>query len=27
MVEELPAAFQDDSRPLSPWNEDSIVVR
>lgn len=27
MVEELPAAFQDDSRPLSPWNEESIVVR
>ena len=27
MVEELPEAFQDASRPLSPWNEESIQVR
>jgi AhpD family alkylhydroperoxidase len=27
MVEELPAAFQDSSRELSPWNEESIQVR
>ena len=27
MVEELPEAFQDASRELSPWNEESIQVR
>ena len=27
MTEELPAAFQDHSRPLTPWREASIVVR
>lgn len=27
MVEELPEAFQDTSRTLSPWNEESIQVR
>ena len=28
MVEELPEAFQDeDTEKLTPWNEDSIVVR
>lgn len=27
MVEELPEAFQDDSRPLTPWNEPAVVVR
>ena len=27
MVEELPDAFKDTSRPLSPWNEESIQVR
>ena len=28
MTEELPAAFQaETSEPLSPWNEEAIVVR
>lgn len=27
MTEELPAAFRDYSRPLTPWGEESIVVR
>jgi AhpD family alkylhydroperoxidase len=27
MTEELPSAFQDHSRTLTPWGEDSIVVR
>ena len=27
MVEELPEAFKDTSRTLSPWNEESIQVR
>jgi AhpD family alkylhydroperoxidase len=27
MVEELPASFQDHSRRLTPWGEESIVVR
>ena len=27
MTEELPAAFQDHSRALTPWDEESIVVR
>ena len=27
MVEELPEAFQDDSRELTPWNEEAVVVR
>jgi AhpD family alkylhydroperoxidase len=27
MVEELPEAFKDDSRPLTPWNQEAVVVR
>ncbi len=27
MVEELPEAFQDASRELTPWNEEAVVVR
>lgn len=27
MTEELPAAFQDHSRTLTPWREESVVVR
>lgn len=27
MTEELPDAFRDHSRPLTPWREESIVVR
>jgi alkylhydroperoxidase family enzyme len=27
MTEELPAAFQDHSRMLTPWREESVVVR
>jgi AhpD family alkylhydroperoxidase len=27
MVEELPEAFKDDSRELTPWNQEAVVVR
>lgn len=27
MIEELPDNFRDKSRPIAPWNEESIVVR
>jgi len=27
MVEELPDAFKDDSRELTPWNEEAVLVR
>jgi len=27
MVEELPAAFQDNSEPVAPWGNEAIVVR
>ena len=27
MVDELPAAFQDDAEPVSPWGNEAVVVR